>query len=598
MLVNQNKIELKSTVTDDWGGSYRIVLDLAAISTAEDWELEISFPNNYKIDQIYGAELTQEDDKTYISGVDWNKNLNPGETARIALIIDEGDYTNEAPVLPTIAGSVDDFTSENITASAPISALDIDTQVIEDWDGGYKLEIDLQAESNLQNWQVDFSLPYTYNIQEVYGVDLIDRGNGNYTIEGQNDQVDLMAGQSIQSIFIVEDNGQAAIAPEMAPIDLGTVAEPVEVISTEEVTTSQSTTPIIAIEESINETEITDSPLAYGRGQDLVAQPEDNGRIINVDHEFGGNLDNAISAANTGDVILLSDNTYYTDGFTIDQNITIDGQQGSIINGNGTSEAIISLTTAASGTTIQDVEITNGNNGIYGYKVSNLTLQNLNINNIGIQETTREGQYNTGIVLNGADGLRLLDSNISNIGRKGAGINDTDSAFISGLSVQNVNLAAQHAQSFDAAGIKFFNTNDVLLQDSYFSDVNAFGIWNDTTSNTTIASNVVENAGEDFLKPDFNTNVDIAGIYNEKSYQSTVRDNQGTAVEGFSVFNATEFSTETMVFENNDFSSYQLNTEDYWVNEEAERLIAVTEDPEEADFSLFAEEYFAQADIT
>ena len=294
---------------------------------------------------------------------------------------------------------------------------------------------------------------------------------------------------------------------------------------------------------------------------------------------------------------MLSDNTYYTDGLALDKDITIDGQQGSIINGNGTSEAIISLTTAASGATIQDVEITNGSNGIYGYNASDLTLQNLDINNIGIQETTRRGQYNTGIVLNGADGLRLVNSDITNVGRKGVGVNDTDGATLSGLSVQEVNLAGEHAQSFDAAGVKFFNTNNVLLQNSYFSDINAFMVWNDTTSNTTIAGNEVVNAGSDFLKPDFNSNVNIAGMYNEKSYQSVVRDNKGTTADGFSAFNATEFSTETMVFENNDFSEYRLNTEDYWVNEEAERLIAITENPNEADFGLFAEEYFMQANI-
>ena len=599
MLVNQNKIELKSTITDDWGGSYRIALDLAAISNAKDWKLEVSFPEDYKIDQIYGAKLSEEGGKTYISGVNWNKNLNPGETAKIALIIDEGSDTSNAPIMPNIAGAVDNSTSENTTLSSPISDLDVDTKVVEDWNGGYKLGIDVKAESNIQNWQVDFALPNAYNIKEIYGVDLIDRGNGNYTIEGQNDQGNLMAGQSIQPVFIIEDGGKAAIAPEMT-LNSETVAEPV---LSKKVNTTEPTAPITTPEESTNELEqpaqpeISNSTL-YGRGSDIVARPEGNGRIINVDNEFGGNINRAISQANTGDVILLSDNTYYTDGLTLDKDITIDGQQGSIINGSGTSEAIISLTTAASGATIQDVEITNGNNGIYGYNVSNLTLQNLDINNIGIGQTTREGQYNTGIVLNGADGLRLINSDITNVSRKGVGVNDTDGAFISGLSVKEVNLAAKHAQSFDAAGVKFFNTNDVLLQDSYFSDINAFNIWNDTTSNTTIAGNEVYNVGEDFLKPDFNKNVNIAGIYNEKSYQSTVRGNKGTTVEEFSAFNATEFSTETMVFEDNDFSSYQLNTEDYWVNEKAERLIAITEDPEQADFKLFDDEYFAQANIS
>ncbi len=107
----------------------------------------------------------------------------------------------------------------------------------------------------------------------------------------------------------------------------------------------------------------------------------------------------------------------------------------------------------------------------------------------------------------------------------------------------------------------------------------------------------MENVGEDFLKPDFNLNVDISGIYNEKSSNSIIRNNQATSVDRFLALNATEFSTETMTFEGNDFSSIEINTQDYWVNESAEKLIATTEDPLEADFSIFADEYFAQANM-
>ncbi|MEN9870916.1 MAG: hypothetical protein RLZZ171_1904, partial [Cyanobacteriota bacterium] len=86
--------------------------------------------------------------------------------------------------------------------------------ITEDWQGGYKLELDLSAESNASDWQLDFNLPYS--IQAAYGVDLIDNGNGNYSITGQNDQVNLTSGQSIKPIFIVDDGGQQALKPEFS----------------------------------------------------------------------------------------------------------------------------------------------------------------------------------------------------------------------------------------------------------------------------------------------------------------------------------------------------------------------------------------------
>ena len=322
-----------------------------------------------------------------------------------------------------------------------------------------------------------------------------------------------------------------------------------------------------------------------------------DGKTINVNADFGGSIDNAIAAAKEGDTILLSNNTYYTNGITIDEDITIDGQEGSIIDGGGTSTSILYLTSGASGTTIQDLRITNGNNGINVEGAFDLTIQDLEIDNIGLSETIRDGQNNTAVILNRANGVQLKDTYIHDVGRKGVGINDTDGASVSNLTIQNINLAAKHAQTYDVAGLKLFNTNDVVIKDIYSSEVNAFNIWNDTTNNTKIIGNINENVGNVFAKPEFNQNVYIAGIYNEKSSNSIVRDNIVTAVDGFLGFKATEFSTKTMTLENNDFSSSETNTPDFWVNEEAEKLIATTKDPNEANFDLISEEYYAQANI-
>ncbi|MEL6501939.1 MAG: cellulose binding domain-containing protein, partial [Cyanobacteria bacterium J06623_1] len=85
---------------------------------------------------------------------------------------------------------------------------DTKNYITEDWQGGYKLEFELTAKSDVTDWQVDFELPYS--IREVYGVDLIDNGNGSYTIKGQNNQASLASGESLKPIFIIDDGGQEA----------------------------------------------------------------------------------------------------------------------------------------------------------------------------------------------------------------------------------------------------------------------------------------------------------------------------------------------------------------------------------------------------
>lgn len=329
----------------------------------------------------------------------------------------------------------------------------------------------------------------------------------------------------------------------------------------------------------------------------VVTRPERNRIIINVDRDFDGDLEEAIATAEDGDIIKLGNNTYETSGINLEHDITIDGQPGSVIDGGGTLEPIFSLTPEASGATIRDLEITNGNVGIHGDGATDITLKNLNINNIGIEETIRDGQHNIGINLLHADGFRIFDSEIHDIGRKGVGINDTDGGIISGLVLREINLDAEHAQSFDAAGIKLFNTNDVEVRDNELFEINAFNIWNDLTSGTIIEGNDITGVGDVFVQPDFNQNVTVSGIYNEKSYNSIVEDNDVDSVGNFLAFDATVFTTETMILRNNNFSSFELNTEDYWANEQAERLVAITEDPDEADFSSFEEDFFAEANI-
>ena len=309
-------------------------------------------------------------------------------------------------------------------------------------------------------------------------------------------------------------------------------------------------------------------------------------------------MDEAISSAKDGDIFRLSANTTYsTEGITFNNNIIIDGQEGTVIDGGGTSETIFSMYSGASGSIIQDIEITDGNNAFIINGASDVTLNNLEIHNMGIEEVNRKGQNNSGISLDHADDFKVVNSEIYNIGRKGIGIYNTDGGTVRNVDIQGINLAAEHAQSFDAGGIKLFNTNEIVIEDNNLQDINGFMIWNDTTNATVIEGNVVLNAGEDFQAPDFNNNVYMCGIYNEKSSNAVVRGNTATSEENFFAFRATEYSTSTMTLGENNFSDFELNTTDYWVNEEAEKLIAETEDPDEATFDLISDDFFAQANI-
>lgn len=55
-------------------------------------------------------------------------------------------------------------------------------------------------------------------------------------------------------------------------------------------------------------------------------------------------MESAIAEANDGDTIEISSNTDFTNGITLDKDLTIDGQEGTIIDGGRTSASLFDLT--------------------------------------------------------------------------------------------------------------------------------------------------------------------------------------------------------------------------------------------------------------
>ncbi|MEM7594910.1 MAG: right-handed parallel beta-helix repeat-containing protein, partial [Cyanobacteria bacterium P01_A01_bin.83] len=223
---------------------------------------------------------------------------------------------------------------------------------------------------------------------------------------------------------------------------------------------------------------LVDNKSKTNRNSSLLNQT----KTINVDADFRGDLAAAIASAKDGSIVELGNSTYYTDGILIDKDITIRGQKGSRIHGEGTSKSIFYLNSDATGATIENVEITDGNNGIFVQDAADVTLKNLEIYNIGIEETIRDGSNNTGVILDRAEGFKLVNSKIHDIGKKAVGVSNTDGGLVSNLTIHDVNIDAQHAHSHDAGGIKLFNTNDIIIKGNYLESINAIAIWNDITN--------------------------------------------------------------------------------------------------------------------
>ena len=105
--------------------------------------------------------------------------------------------------------------------------LDFSSYVSQTWNGGYKLELDLTARSQADDWQLYFNLPY--RIREVYGVDLDNDNDGSYIISGLNDSNNLNAGQRVKATFIIDTDGGEVINPRFSNTNTVPLLRPITV---------------------------------------------------------------------------------------------------------------------------------------------------------------------------------------------------------------------------------------------------------------------------------------------------------------------------------------------------------------------------------
>lgn len=156
------------------------------------------------------------------------------------------------------------------------------SNITDDWDGRYRMEVNLTANTDLDSsWTLDFNLPYT--ITEVYGVKLVNNGNGNYTISGENSELGLQEGESFEAVFVAEDNNEGTLTPEFLPTELDPVASALEEVIAEDTGEAVNIETSEDFEEAMVVSGLNVVYLAKGQspteGDDLIIADEQAQRI-------------------------------------------------------------------------------------------------------------------------------------------------------------------------------------------------------------------------------------------------------------------------------------------------------------------------------
>ena len=191
-----------SYISKNWGSGYKLEVDLTSESVIEDWKLDFKLPQGSTIRDTYGVELVDNGSGNYsISGTGSRETVRPGEIDKAIFVI---DTKNTQAIVPNFKLDALTATSSKITTAS---------EIVADWKGGYKLEVDISSKANVSDWKLEFKLPVGRTIRSAYGVELSDNGDGKYSINGTGSKQDLEVGEKAKAIFIIDDSGKSSIVP-------------------------------------------------------------------------------------------------------------------------------------------------------------------------------------------------------------------------------------------------------------------------------------------------------------------------------------------------------------------------------------------------
>ena len=302
---------------------------------------------------------------------------------------------------------------------------------------------------------------------------------------------------------------------------------------------------------------IAPSATGLGRGEDINAGP---GTVVPA----GGDLQAAIDSAKNGDVIKLEAGTYDISDLTINKQITIDGTDGTVLDGGG-SETGINILSGGSGSVIQDVEMMNfQDRAISGTGAKNLLLQNLDIHHVGIGSPLQGDNRNTAIHLDGADGFQILNSNITDVDRKGIGIGVTNGGVISGVSIAGINEGNNHDRTWDVGAIKSFQASNIDVIGNAADAINGNALWFDHSDGVYAQDNIITNVGLGDIGLNGAQIDNTRGLYFETSTNSGASNNTITGENGFEMITVTNQSAGSFSLGDNFAESINLTGTD-WV---------------------------------
>ena len=200
---NTAGVRYQALVNSSWGNGYKLTLTATPTESVERWQTEFTLPKDHTLRNIYNASASGRVGRFTISG-----GRLPANTVHEAVLIVDGPTNHEA-ITDFYAGLFANpvFVEPTVENQSPEQVAPIPLRVTQDitdtWNGGYRLVLEVKANADVSDWQVQVRVPEGYRVAELYGFEA-DGDRGLVTLNRASWNPDLGEGQSAEGVFIIQ----------------------------------------------------------------------------------------------------------------------------------------------------------------------------------------------------------------------------------------------------------------------------------------------------------------------------------------------------------------------------------------------------------
>lgn len=203
-ILEENDIEIGFEITSQWENYYNVNVTLNNISEdkIENWEIEFAFED--KIESVWNAKVTYNENGKYkIKNDDWNQDIPMDGTVTFGMTV---FHTGEREILfPEEC----ELTKECVEV---FDEYDVSYKEYSRWDNKVSGEITIEnkEDRNIEDWKLE--LESNLHITQLWDADLLESDDAYCYIDNKNYNADIPANGTVTFGFIAECNGEPEIS--------------------------------------------------------------------------------------------------------------------------------------------------------------------------------------------------------------------------------------------------------------------------------------------------------------------------------------------------------------------------------------------------